>query len=336
VSDRRTIAALAYPGFQLLDIAGPLEAFNLASQQLIDDGEVRNQAYRVVIIGKERSGVRSMSGLIVEAERNLSDSVDDIDTLLVPGALTGGNRFYENPDYIAWVQQAAGKVRRLCSVCSGALLLAAAGLLDGKRATTHWMDADELQKCFPRVRVEANRIYLEDGGIYTSGGITAGIDLALALIEKDHSRRIALRTAKRLLVFLKRPGDQLQFNAFLAAQVQPSQFEALLDWITDNLDQDLDAAHLAERACMSERTFRRKFETELGLTARRHIAHARITKAQSLLETTNSSLSGIARRCGFKSADTMRYAFVTELDVTPSEYRQRFGGSAEFRRPSSR
>lgn len=335
MSERRIIAALAYPGVQLLDIVGPLEAFNLASQQLIDDGEVPGHVYRVLVIGKQRAGVCSMSGLTVEAERDLGDAIGDIDTLLIPGALTGGNQFYEDPDYIAWVQQAAGKVRRLCSVCSGALLLAAAGLLDGKRATTHWMDAEELRRCYPRVRVEANRIYVEDGGIYTSGGITAGIDLALALIEKDHSRRLALRTAKRLVVFLKRPGNQLQFNAFLAAQLQPSRFEALLDWITDNLDQDLNAAILAERACTSERTFRRRFESELGLKSQRYIAHARITKAQSLLETTNSSLSGIARRCGFKSADTMRYAFVTELDVTPSEYRQRFGGSAEFRHPSS-
>jgi len=327
MSERRIIAALAYPGVQLLDIVGPLEAFNLASQQLADDGEVREHAYHVTVVGKDRSAVRSMSGLTLEADRGLDDPIDDIDTLLIPGALTGGYRFYEDPDYIAWVQIASRKVRRLCSVCSGALLLAAAGLLDGKRATTHWMDAEELQKCFPQVRVEANRIFLEDGGIYTSGGITAGIDLALALIERDHSRRLALRTAKRLLVFLKRPGDQLQFNSFLAAQVQPSQFEALLDWITDNLDKDLDSASLANRACMSERTFRRKFASELGLTARRYIAHARITKAQSLLETTGSPLTAVARRCGFKSADNMRYAFVTELDVTPSEYRQRFGGT---------
>ena len=327
MSERRTVAALAYPGVQLLDIVGPLEAFNLASQQLLDDGDIREHAYRVSVVGKRRSGVRSMSGLTVQAERGLDDPIDDIDTLLIPGALTGGNRFYEDAEYIAWVQQAAKKVRRLCSVCSGALLLAAAGLLDGKRATTHWMDAEELQKCFPKVRVQANRIYLEDGGIYTSGGITAGIDLALALIEDDHSRRLALRTAKRLLVFLKRPGDQLQFNSFLAAQVQPSHFEALLDWITDNIDKNLDSVSLANRACMGERTFRRRFESELGITAKRYVAHARITKAQSLLETTGSPLAAIARRCGFKSADNMRYAFVTELDVTPSDYRQRFGGS---------
>ena len=209
MTERRTIAALAFPGVQLLDVVGPLEAFNLASQQLLDDGEMREHAYHVTIIGKDRSGVRSMSGLTMAADRQLGDPVDDIDTLLIPGALTGGNLFYEDAEYIAWVQQAAKKVLRLCSVGAVALLLAAAGLLDGKRATTHWMDAEELQRSFPRVRVEANRIFLEDGGIYTSGGITAGIDLALALIERDHSRRLALRTAKRLLVFLKRPGDQL-------------------------------------------------------------------------------------------------------------------------------
>lgn len=329
MSGQRIIAALAYPGVQLLDIVGPLEAFNLASQQLIDDGESQDHAYRVTVVAKHDGGVRSMSGLTVAAERGLGDPIDDVDTLLIPGALTGGSRFYEDPDYIDWVRQAAGRVRRLCSVCSGALLLAAAGLLKGKRATTHWMDAEELRCRFPDVRVEADRIYIEDGGIYSSGGITAGIDLALALIEQDFGRRLALRTAKRLLVFLKRPGDQLQFNTFLAAQVQPSHFEELLDWITDNLDKELDAKSLAGRACMSERSFRRRFEAELGMPARTYISHARITKAQSLLETTGSPLAAIARRCGFKSADSMRYAFVSELGVTPRAYRQRFGGSTK-------
>jgi transcriptional regulator GlxA family with amidase domain len=173
--------------------------------------------------------------------------------------------------------------------------------------------------------VEASRIYLEDGGIFTSGGITAGIDLALALIERDHSRRLALKVAKRLLVFLKRPGDQLQFNSFIAAQVNPGHFESLLDWITDNLDKDLDIPALASRACMSERTFRRRFESDIGMTARQYLARARITKAQSLLESTNLTLAAIAQRCGFGSADNMRYAFSSELDVTPRVYRQRFG-----------
>lgn len=163
------------------------------------------------------------------------------------------------------------------------------------------------------------------GRIYTSGGITAGIDRALALIERDHSRRLALKVAKRLLVFLKRPGDQLQFNTFLAAQVQPTRFEALLDWITDNLDKNLDTASLAERAFMSERSFRRHFEAELSMPVRRYLAQARVLKAQSLLETTSLPIAAVAARCGFKSPDAMRYAFVSELEVTPSEYRQRFG-----------
>ncbi len=325
MTEPRLIAALAYPGLQLLDIIGPLETFNLASQQLIDDGERKEPAYRVVIVAKNRSAEPSMSGLAVSAERDLDDGLDDIDTLLVPGALTGDASFFEDPGYIDFVRRAQTEVRRLCSVCSGALLLGAAGVLDGKRATTHWMDAEELQSRFPDVRVEANQIYMEDGGVYTSGGITAGIDLALALIEHDHSRRLALRVAKRLLVFLKRPGDQLQFNAFLSAQAQPTKFEALLDWITDNLDRPLDSATLAKRACMSERTFRRHFEAELGMPPRRYLSHARITKAQSLLETTSLPIAAIATRCGFRSTEAMRYAFVSELEATPTEYRQRFG-----------
>ena len=323
----RLIAALAYPGVQLLDITGPLEAFNLAAQQLIDDGAARNKVYRVVVIGGERGEVESMSGLAIRADRGLEDSVADVDTLLIPGALTGGSRFYEDARFQDWVRSAAGQVRRVCSVCSGALLLAAAGILDGKRATTHWMDAAMLRDSFPKVRVEASRIYVEDGGIFTSGGITAGIDLALALIERDHSRKLALKTAKRLLVFLKRPGDQLQFNSLLAAQVQPTRFDVLLDWIVDNLDQDLDTRTLATRACMSERSFRRRFDAELGLSPRQYVAEARINRAQSLMESTALSLGDIARRCGYPSETAMRYAFARALEVTPREYRKSFGHS---------
>lgn len=321
----RLVAALAYPSLQLLDITGPLEAFNLAAQQLIDDGAARDKAYRVVVIGRQRGNVESMSGLAIRADRDLDDSLADVDTLLIPGALTGGSRFFEDPQYQAWVRKAAVRVRRICSVCSGALLLASAGLLDGRRATTHWMDAPMLRECFPEVRVEANRIYVEDGGIFTSGGITAGIDLALALIERDHSRRLALKVAKRLLVFLKRPGDQLQFNSLLAAQVQPTRFDVLLDWIVDHLDDPLDTTALAQRACMSERTFRRRFEAELGLSPQQYLARARIHKAQSLMESTTLSLGDIARRCGYRSEATMRYAFTKALEITPREYRRSFG-----------
>ena len=323
--ETRLVAALAYPGLQLLDVTGPLEAFNLAAQQLIDDGAARNKVYRVVVIGRQRGDVESMSGLAIRADRDLDDALADVDTLLIPGALTGGSRFFEDPQYQAWVRKAAGQVRRVCSVCSGALLLASAGLLDGRRATTHWMDAPMLRDCFPKVRVEANRIYVEDGGIFTSGGITAGIDLALALIERDHSRRLALKVAKRLLVFLKRPGDQLQFNSLLAAQVQPTRFDVLLDWIVDHLDVLLDTATLARRACMSERTFRRRFEAELGMSPQRFVAQARIHKAQSLMESTGLSLGDIARRCGYRSETAMRYAFTKALEVTPREYRRSFG-----------
>jgi transcriptional regulator GlxA family with amidase domain len=313
---------------QLLDVVGPLEAFNLASQQLIDDGERLDGSYRFEIVGKQSGPVTSMSGLVLQASRDLAAPVDDIDTLLVPGALTGGSKFYEDDDYIRWLQRAAHAVRRLCSVCSGALLLAAAGCLDGKRATTHWMDADQLRQQFPKVKVEADRIFIEDGGVFSSGGITAGIDLALALIERDHSRRLALQTAKRLLVFLKRPGDQLQFSTFLSAQLRPGRFEALFDWITEHLGDDLGTEALAGRVFMSERTFRRRFEFEIGMSPQKYVARARRLKAQGLLEATSLNLAAVAKRCGFRSADAMRYAFSNELDVTPSEYRNRFGSSA--------
>ena len=181
---------------------------------------------------------------------------------------------------------------------------------------------------FPDVRVEAKQIYLQDGSVYTSGGITAGIDLALALIEQDHSRRLALKVAMRLLVFLKRPGDQLQFNSFIAAQLRPTRFEALLDWLTDNLDQHIDVATLSSRACMSERTFRRHFEAELGMPVQQYLSQARLTRAQTLLESTSLPIATVAKRCGYRSAEAMRYAFAKTLDVSPAHYRQRFGSRA--------
>lgn len=325
MAEQRIIAALSYPGMQLLDIIGPLETFNLASQQLIDDGEWRDHAYQVVVVSRDGHAEPSMSGIAVHASRSLSDRFEDIDTLVVPGAQTGNTRFYEDPAYIEYLRRTNTSVRRICSVCSGALLLASAGLLNGKRATTHWMDADELRCSFPDVLVEANQIYVQDGNIWSSGGITAGIDLALALVERDHSRRLALKVAKRLLVFLKRPGDQAQFSTFLSAQSDPTRFHELLEWVTDNLHRDFKVSELAARACMSERNFRRHFEAELGMPVTRYLSRVRILKAQSLLETTGLSVADVARRCGFRSAGTMRYAFAQALDVTPSEYRRRFG-----------
>ena len=329
MSEQRIIAALVYPGLQLLDIVGPLETFNLAAQQLLDDGDTSERLYKVIVIARNGVTETSMSGLRINADRGLDDNVSDIDTLIVPGALTGDEGFFKDAQYIEFVRHANKSVRRMCSVCSGAMLLAASGLLDGKRATTHWMDADELKDCYPDVRVEADQIYLQDGNIYTSGGITAGIDLALSLVEQDHSRRLALKVAKRLLVFLKRPGDQLQFNSFIAAQTRPTKFAAILNWTTDNLESDIDTAMLASKACMSQRTFRRRFESEIGMTVKRYLSRARVTKAQSLLETTSLPMTAIATRCGFHTTDAMRYAFASEIEVTPSDYRRRFGETVD-------
>ena len=213
MAETRIIAALAYPGLQLLDIVGPLETFNLAAQQLVDDGDRRDPAYRVLLVSKDGKPVPSMSGLTIGAERSLDDPLDDVDTLLVPGALTGGSNFHEDPDYVAFVRRAQGWVRRLCSVCSGALLLASAGVLDGRRATTHWMDAGQLRDCFPQVRVEANRIYVEDGGVYTSGGITAGIDLALTLVEAQPRNLMQLHRA---------PAERIRALPVVADDAQPA------------------------------------------------------------------------------------------------------------------
>jgi transcriptional regulator GlxA family with amidase domain len=226
---------------------------------------------------------------------------------------------------IAWLTAAARRSRRVASVCTGAFLLARAGLLDGRPATTHWASCKELARRYPSIRVEPDPIFVRDGDVMTSAGVTAGMDLALALVEEDLGRETALETARWLVLFLKRPGGQAQFSAQLAAQMADREpLRELQEWIPDNLDVDLSVPALARRACMSERNFARAFRRETGMTPAAYVETARVERARMALESGELPVETIARQAGFGTVETMRRAFGRRLGVSPLDYRNRF------------
>jgi transcriptional regulator GlxA family with amidase domain len=230
-----------------------------------------------------------------------------------------------DPDVVAWVRRASGRARRTTSVCTGAFALAAAGLLDGRRATTHWASCDALQREYPAVMVDPEPIYVRDGDIATSAGVTAGMDLALALVDEDHGSAVALEVARWLVLFLRRPGGQAQFSAGLAAQVAVREpLRELQGWMADHLDADLSVGALAARAHMSPRTLARAFKREVGLTPASYVEALRVERARGALESTDLPVEAVARQCGFGTVETLRRAFGRRVGVAPAAYRDRF------------
>jgi transcriptional regulator GlxA family with amidase domain len=252
-----------------------------------------------------------------------------IDTLIVSGG-AGVDAVSQNREVIARVRKMSSKAGRTCSVCTGAFILAAAGLLAGKRAVTHWRACGDLAARFPDIRVEPDPIFVEDGPVWTSAGVTAGIDLALALVERDMGRRVALQVAQRLVVFLKRPGGQSQFSAALEAQSSDDgDFGDLHDWMADNLDADLRVECLAERTGMSVRNFARLYRARTGSTPGKAVAAMRVEAARTMLEETAVPVSEVARRCGYGDEEAMRRAFIRGLGIAPGRYRSRFAHAAD-------
>jgi transcriptional regulator GlxA family with amidase domain len=229
-----------------------------------------------------------------------------------------------DPVLVDWVRRRAKQARRTASVCTGAFLLAASGLLDGRRAVTHWSFCAELSRRYPAVRVEPDPIFVRDGSVWTSAGVTAGIDLALALVEQDLGRTVALAVARYLVVFLKRPGGQAQFSAALSLQTAEDKFKALHDWINRHLANDLSLAVLASHAGLSERSFSRHYAQATGLTPARAVERLRVEAARQLLLDSRLPIKRISQRCGFGSEETMRRSFLRSIAATPQEYRARF------------
>ena len=313
----RSVVIVVVPGVQTLDVAGPAEAFSIATRFHGGDYEVR-------VVTPDGRPARGTSGLTLGADDAIAGVRGAVDTLVVAGG-EGVFAAAQDERLIAWLRGASAHARRTASVCTGAFLLAAAGLLDGRRATTHWAWCDRLAERHPAVTVERDPIFVRDGDVATSAGVTAGMDLALALIEEDHGPEAALATARSLVLFVRRPGGQSQFSTALAAQ--PARREPLRDlqaWIIEHLDADLTVPALARRAHMSDRNFARAFRAESGLTPAAYVEAARVERARRELETTSLGVDAVAARCGFGTVETMRRAFHRRLGVNPAAYRARF------------
>jgi transcriptional regulator GlxA family with amidase domain len=315
------IDVLTFPAVKLLDVAGPIQVFASANDLVAGAGGTRPYMLRVVSQGGK--DVTASAGVTFAADP-LTGFAEALDTLLVVGG-EGVEAAADNPLLVDWVRQRAARARRVASVCTGAFLLAAAGVLDGRRAATHWMYCNKLAQRFPAVRVEPDPIFVCDGRVWTSAGVTAGIDLALALVEEDLGRAVALAVARDLVVFLKRPGGQAQFSAALALQAAEDKFGALHAWINEHLADDLSLSVLADQAGMSERSFSRHYAESAGQTPARAIEQLRVEAARRLLSDTRLPVKRIAQRCGFGSEETMRRSFLRRLSVAPQDYRARFG-----------
>jgi transcriptional regulator GlxA family with amidase domain len=319
----RQVVILAYPGVQSLDVTGPLEVFT-GADQLIGAGGRGERGYEVSILGADGAPLRTSSGLTLTPHAGVRDAPDHIDTLIVAGG-RGCMEAAGNGALVDWISRAALRARRTASVCTGAFLLARAGLLDGRRATTHWAAAEELARLHPAVQVDPEPIFVRDGDIWTSAGVTAGMDLALALVEEDLDRDAALTIARQLVLFLRRPGNQSQFSATLAAQ-QPER-EPLREaqrLLVEDIAGEHSVEAMAARAHMSPRHFARAFRAEMGITPARYVERVRLEAARRRLEGTADSIAAVAAGCGFGTAETMRRAFLRTLEVGPAEYRRRF------------
>jgi transcriptional regulator GlxA family with amidase domain len=317
----RRIVIVAFEDVQSLDVTGPTEVFSLA------DRASGGGVYKLELAAGDGAPLRTSSGLQLVPDRSLDACRGPVDTLIVAGG-RGVRAAADDERLSSWLRLAARRSRRVASVCTGAFLLARTGLLDGRRATTHWGACAALRRNFPAIEVDPDPIFIRDGNVYTSAGVTAGIDLALALVEEDLGRQVALGVARDLVLFIRRPGGQAQFSSGLAGQAaaRPGVRE-LQEWIADHLDEDLSVASLAERAYMSQRNFARVFAAEVGVTPAAYVEALRLERARALLETTDLQLEEVAHRCGFGTVETLRRTFGRRLHVGPSEYRARFAAA---------
>lgn len=318
----RRIAFLLFDQCDLLDVTGPAAVFDSASRSFLASGVTGQPPFELRYFSADGGLVMTRQNLAVQTEPLPTPASGDIHTVIV----VGGTGVEESCDarLVGWLRAHHHVIDRIASVCTGAFILALAGLLDGRRAVTHWEDCEELQTRFPDVEVSPNCIFTEDGGVWTSAGVSTGIDLALAMVEEDCGHELALTVARRLVVFLKRPGGQTQFSTALRGQAATGPLASLLRWIADNLDSDLRAEALADRANMSLRNFYRAFVEATGLPPAEWVEASRLEVARRLLEQTEQTADQVALRAGFGSYERMRKTFARCLGVAPAAYRERF------------
>ena len=317
----RIVALLAYDGLQPLDLVGPHEVFASANQ-LLDSENRPGPRYRTVVVARQPGIIRAHSGLGIAAD-SWTD-VGPIDTLMIPGGLEG-RRDGSHADTISWLQATVPTVRRLACVCTGSFIAADAGLLDGRRVATHWARAARLAREFPTLQVDPEAIYIRDGNVWSSAGVTAGIDLSLALVVDDHGAQLAQLVARWLVMFLRRPGGQSQYAAPMWSKAaERAPIRAAQDAVVADPGADHRVPALAESVGMSMRSFQRAFTSEVGEPPARYVERIRVDLARRLLETEREGVESIARRSGFGTAETMRRAFLRHVGVSPDQYRSRF------------
>lgn len=315
----RTIGFLVYEGLQALDLAGPLDAFGAANEWAGEGIE----PYDMVMLGLDEQSVRAENGLRFVPDVSL-EHAPQLDTLVIPGGY-GSRVINRDARVLDWIRARSKDTRRIVSTCTGIYLLAATGLLDGRRATTHWRFADDVRRTFPDILLDVDQLHVRDGPFHTSGGLTAGIDLGLALIEDDLGSTVALASARHLVMYVKRPGNQAQFSEPLQAQAQgQGALARLSEWLLEHLAEDLPVARMADQVNMSERNFRRVFAKTFGTTPIRYLERLRLERARLLLTSTRSPVERVGSRVGFDSADAFRRVFRRHYGTSPREYRQRF------------
>lgn len=319
----RTLVFLAYPQMGLLDLTGAQTVFWAATKAMVERGLPGYVVHTASLAG---GLMPTAEGLSVDTLPLAQFDPAALDTLIVPGAPAIQQALAANTDLVDWLRHASTRARRTASVCSGTFLLAQAGLLQGRRAATHWAMCDMLKRGFPSIDVDMDAIFVQQGNVWTSAGVSAGIDLALALVEADCGRHIALQVARELVVFLKRPGGQAQFSQLLQAQTDDTaSFDALHLWIADNLsDSELTVERLAEQSRMSPRNFARVYKQKTGRTPAKAIELFRVEAARRLLEDSQRNIDQVAHLCGFGDEERMRYTFHRHLAISPRDYRARF------------
>ena len=319
-----SVVIVAFENVLLLDLTGPVQVFASANEIAATTGRT---PYRIQVVSRDGGNVTTAAGLTVGTESWHTLKRRRVDTLLIPGGL-GARAFSRDEEAVRWLSRTARSATRVCSVCTGAIALAATGLLDGHRAATHWSAAAEFKARFPQVSLDPDAIYVREGKIWTSAGVSAGIDLCLALVEQDEGRELAMATARELVVYLKRPGGQSQFSTLLNAQAADrGRFDELHAWMAENLDADLSVDRLAERAAMSPRNFARVYTHETGTTPARFVDALRVEAARRTLEQSRLQLAKVAQRAGFGDEERMRRAFIRRLGIAPGEYRRRFASA---------
>lgn len=324
----RHIAFLVMKEATLLDITGPYEVFSQLTENLSFQEGAASPPYMLHTLSAERSKtVRTASGMTINCDDVYNNVSYEIDTLFVPGVPNNRLTDYRlNEKVLQWIKACSMQVRRLCSVCTGTFFLAEAGVLNGRKATTHWEMCAKLAHDYPLIQVEDSPIFVKDGNIYTSAGISAGMDLALALVEEDYGRSAALDVAKQMVLYLKRPGTQSQYSSVLTHQhVDYRPVQEIESWILEHLSDDLTVERLAEQISMSPRNFARVFVRETGITPAKYIDKLRVETACRYLVETRLSLKEITDACGMGTPDNMRRIFLKYLQISPLDYRKNFG-----------